>query len=87
MWTDRRAVAPDGGQQEGREQQAGQQPTIETDLGRLNGTGRQLGDHGVAGPDKDGEQGVGVIHGAVTRVWRVSGCLTAAVAGYYRLSV
>ncbi|MNY32818.1 hypothetical protein D3C86_1670580 [compost metagenome] len=59
---DQRPMGEHRFEHEGREQQPGQQPAVETDLGGEDRPGRHFGDHGVAGPDKNGQQGISVLH-------------------------
>jgi hypothetical protein len=56
------AVAQDRAQQERGEQQARQQPAIETDLCRKDSSGSGFGDDVIARPEHDGEEGIEVLH-------------------------
>ena len=47
---------------ERREQQRRQQPAVKADLRGKDRTHGQFVDHGVAGPDKNGQQGIRVLH-------------------------
>jgi len=55
-------VGDDRFKHEWSEQDTGQQPAVETDLGRKYRPYGEFVDNGVARPDKDREQGVSVLH-------------------------
>ncbi|MNM95650.1 hypothetical protein D3C81_1081040 [compost metagenome] len=60
--TDLRPVRDYGFEHERGEQQTGEQPAVETDLGGENRPDRQFVDHGIAGPDKNRQQRKRVLH-------------------------